>query len=290
VLPVTWTWKYQLSTATAWTDLLSTQHRIYTLLNDPTAPWAFLRVGVTNPYYPWTEALDLACTWARGATASIQAARMITSAINTLSGFSYEAATGGGVYTAPNPFGISFFNLTGFLRFANGVTPNPGGVVNCCDCATIVTTFANVIGCDLTETLLAPARGSTLTSFTCNKIITLNSTAGWAYPFPPANAFSYHEVAVPNPMLPSVIFDACLKVDSGDNPWDWTNPTVTHTAVLPAGMDFDMTTPPTAFPIATPFTDQTYRERLAQNTVAGIGACDWIGSRVNTMSGRRPLY
>jgi len=53
--------------------------------------------------------------------------------------------------------------------------------------------------------------------------------------FPPANRFAYHEVAWTGAFKHGdQIFDACLQADHSENPWDWTNPALPHTLLLPA--------------------------------------------------------
>jgi len=288
---VSWTWKYLAPGAVTYSDLLSTKHRIYTLLDIPTAPWS-LAPNRDSLYLPWTAALDYACNWANGATDRTGAATNITQTVNAGLGLTYESVSGYGVYTA-TVWWESQFRLTDFLNFVQGVTPNPGSVVNCTDCASIVTTFANLLGCSLTETLLAGTYSPHIpppqtTGFLCNEIITLGSTA-WAYPFSPANAFVFHEVATEqDPMVFNHVYDACLQVDSSGDPWAW--PTGTHTPALPVRMDFDTNPPPATYPIPTPYTAQTYRERLAQNSLAGVGACWQFGAWAGTRGGKRYFF
>lgn len=61
-----------------------TRHRIYTVLDVPTAPWTHTPFNPTNTQLPWAAALDRACDWVRGATAKDQAAKLITESIYAL--------------------------------------------------------------------------------------------------------------------------------------------------------------------------------------------------------------
>jgi hypothetical protein len=129
--------------------------------------------------------------------------------------------------------------------------------------------------------------------FYCNKIWAIGGT-DWSYPFPlkpyPYDVmFSYHEVAWTGASgANDRLFDACLRVDSGPNPWDWINPG-THTPHQPVDMVFTNSPLPTPLPLATPFTSLYYRERLAQNSAQGITACAPSGPFSGTQAGRRQV-
>jgi hypothetical protein len=86
------------------------------------------------------------------------------------------------------------------------------------------------------------------------------------------------------------LYDACLKVDSGSNPWNWTNPSApSHVPTLPLAMQFTTRGVSPVLPIPTPFTDASYRERLATNSAGGIESCKPQGARPYTQSGRRKV-
>jgi hypothetical protein len=120
-------------------------------------------------------------------------------------------------------------------------------------------------------------------SFACNSILAIGNTT-WNVPF--NYGFSYHEVAWTGAgSFTDELYDACLQVDAGPNPWG-AGP---HTAALPLDWPFTTRGTTPTLPIATPFTDTSYRERLAANTAAGIGICIPQGTWPYTNSGRRPL-
>jgi hypothetical protein len=132
--------------------------------------------------------------------------------------------------------------------------------------------------------------GRSLLRFDCNEIIAIGLTA-WGYPFagqPWAGSFNYHEVAWTSGIgFPDPLYDACLQIDSSSNPWDW--PGVTHAPALALKMPFTTKGVSPTLPIATPFADQSYRERLATNTATGIGRCVPRGPFPNTQSGHREV-
>jgi hypothetical protein len=226
---------------------------------------------------PWTDVLDYTCAWASGQTTVDGAAAAVTSRVYNSLGFKYENVAGASAYIDSTSPAMQQFYCTRFISFlASGTGVGPD--VNCMDCATIVTTFANSVGCNLTEsTMYTPnVPFTSFKSFACNEIMAIGFTA-WGYPFPGqpwVGKFTYHEVAwTPGIGYPDPLYDACLRVDSGSNPWDWTSPSVTHTPALPLKMPFTTQAMLPTFPIGTPFTDQSYRERLATNVAAGIGTC-----------------
>jgi hypothetical protein len=124
--------------------------------------------------------------------------------------------------------------------------------------------------------------------FDCNKIIPIGYTVS-NYPVSSGGVghFNYHEVAwTAATGYGDEIFDACLELDSSNDPWNWTAG-AGHTAVHPTNFPFTTQPLPTPLPIATPFAAQTYRERLATNTANGITKCMPYGQWPNTQSGRR---
>lgn len=282
---ISWAWQF-MPTGGSWTRLATSQHRIYALMQTPVMPWK-QSARPAETQLPWTEALDYACQWATEKTTMVDVVTAVSSKIYSGCDLKYDTTSGASKYTNPSQQHQQFlFELTQFLKLLKG-QPGNGKIVNCTDCATIVTTFSNILGTDVRASVM---RGSLLDqapiAFKCNKIQAIGYPT-WEYPFPPGNQFAYHEVAwTGNGGSRDNIFDACLKFDSSDDPWDW-NSSSGHTPVLPANFQFTSQTLPTPLPIRTPFSDQTYRERLAQNTATGIQACMSVGQFPHTQSGRR---
>jgi hypothetical protein len=278
---IQWTWYYQPSGG-SWTQICVTNHRIYALLSAPQTPWVQSPV-LSTTQLPWTDVLDYACQWAQGKKTAGDAAAAVTQQVNGGIGLVYDNTSGASKYTDT----ADHFLCTLFVAYLAG-TGGMGNVVNCTDCASIVTAFANVLGCNVfASTMLTPGGG-----FYTNKIIAVGGS-NWAYPFPgtPSEGiFSYHEVAWTGAgSYIDGLYDACLKVDSSGNPWDWTNPNLTHTPQLPLAMAFTTQGVSPTLPIATPFTDSSYRERLSRNSSVGIGRCVPRGAWAGTAGGRRPM-
>ncbi len=76
-----WRWQYRPAGGGAWTDFATTSHRIYVLLDIPTAPWV---QTPGSPQLPWTDVLDRACDWASLAMSRDEAAEKSPGACTTL--------------------------------------------------------------------------------------------------------------------------------------------------------------------------------------------------------------
>jgi len=235
-----WRWQYRLHPSSKWKDIAVTRHRIYVVLDVPTSPWQQAPYDPSNIQLPWTQVLDHSCIWALGATTVDEAASLVTRGINNLgpSLITYDSPGGGSShYSSANynwmtdTFINGDFNCTAFLdRLAGGA--GNGGYVNCSDCATIVSTFANVLGCDLWQSRMGIA------FFHLNDILGIGS-AVWEPPCQGVDGwsggFGYHEVAWENGCTADDdVFDACLQVDGDADPTDH----VSHTPLLPTDLRF----------------------------------------------------
>jgi len=194
-----WRWQFRATRRDRWTDFAITKHRIYTVLEIPNCPWQQFPFSERNTQLPWAEALEYACDWAVGAQEADQAAALITSNIYDL-GLSHVGYFDSSFYSCPN------FNCTGFLKLLNGELLTPH-VMNCSDCATVVSSFANLVGCNLMQIKLGPAK------FTTNLIRLI----GDLHETTPE--FSFHEVAWKGEVTDDGrIFDGCLQVDGDPQP------------------------------------------------------------------------
>jgi hypothetical protein len=216
-----WRWQYRPAGSGAWTDFATTSHRIYVLLDIPAAPWV---QTPGSPQLPWTEVLDRACDWASLAVSRNEAAERITRAVYGLgpSVIEYDCPGGGS-----SRYSLGSFDCTAFVERLNGGIGN-GRYVNCSDCATITSTFANVVGCDLWQSRME-------SGFALNEILAIGSAiwqtaCGWG-------SFNYHEVAwLGGCTQNDPVWDACLQVDGDADPT-----TAPHTPMLPVNLVFGAT-------------------------------------------------
>ena len=219
----TWRWQYRLNPGDPWTEFDVSHHRVYLVLDLPTAPWQQQPYQSTNVQLPWTEALDYACTWASLTSDEVGSASAVTRKVYELGPgtVSYDCPGGGSTHYANG-----VFNCTAFIERLKGGMGN-GYRVNCTDCATFVSTFANLLGCDLWQSRMF---GSS--SFGLNPMLGIGSNVwqpccGWS-------GFSYHEVPWKGGCTANdTIYDACLQVDGDVDPTS-----APHTALLPCNMRF----------------------------------------------------
>ncbi|MEZ0230974.1 MAG: hypothetical protein ACAI25_20310, partial [Planctomycetota bacterium] len=200
----------------------ATRHQIYTVLGgSKLSPW-----GTTSNEareMPFVAAVDEATvSFGWGAQTSSAALEGITRAVYSKKGLTYDTAAGASAYwdggaLESNDFAFADF-LTGLSR---------GRVVNCSDCANIVSTYSRSIGVDMKIAILG-------SDFRLNYIKGIGSSSwkkdifDWG-----GDAFSYHAVGTVS--NGQTVHDACLSVDDGPAPWSFE----TRTERLPVDMSLD---------------------------------------------------
>jgi len=217
----TWRWQYRRKKNDPWTDFATSEHRIYVLLEVPKGPWQQTPYTSGNTQLPWTDVLDRACVWAFAATSRDAAAEKVTQSVYGLgpSLVEYDCPNGGSSW-----YSGGAFNCSAFLDLLGG-GPGLGKYINCSDCATIVSTFANAVGCDLWQSRMGYY-------FDLNPLLAIGSSVwqtacNWG-------GFSYHEVAWKGGCTAAdPVWDACLQVDGDADPTS-----APHTPLLPVNLRF----------------------------------------------------
>jgi hypothetical protein len=208
VRDVNWRWLYSPA-AGKWFEFAVSHHRIYTVITRPKFPWKPDSTDRSDTQLPWAAALDHACAWAATATHVDDAATRITRKLNSLGHDSglvfYNNPNSGAInFTRQQPF---VFECSDFLQLLNGHKTLQGRAVNCDDCAAIVVTFANILGCDLNEGNMGPPK------FALKRHLRIGS------PSTGNGTFKYHNVAWKgNCGEDNEVFDACLQLDAAANP------------------------------------------------------------------------
>lgn len=166
---VKWQWQIKMPGADNWSDIEESTHTVFAVLAKPNLPW---REPVLNPQafedfptiknstqLPWTEVLEVACSWAKGSKTKEEAAAQIAQKVHSLGGIAttfHGVPTTIGYGTAGEYIdGKDVFYCSAFLRLLGGM-PERNPRFNCSDVATIVSTFANILGCDLSQVRLTP--------------------------------------------------------------------------------------------------------------------------------------
>lgn len=190
---IAWRWQFS-DQAELWTDFQTTHHRIYTVLARPSDPWEPKSREPSNIHQPWTGVLDYACRWAAGAEGNPDhAAELITKNF-------FELGEWLVTYGSGESYAFLKFDCTKFLELLNtGIGGNQ--TVNCDDCATVVSTFANILGCQLSQ--------SSLGLYFYTHPIVLIGAQEFAN-----TSFFYHSVAWKGLGTENdAVFDGSLKID-----------------------------------------------------------------------------
>jgi hypothetical protein len=197
-----WRWEYRVRSTDDWTRFDETTHRVYVLVDTPVEPW--------DDELPRAEVLDLACVWANGAKNVDEAASSITRAVYALGDPLAVPPLRLLRYQRTSTYAQGTFNISGFLRLLSGADDVPARV-NCDDCATIVSTFGNILGSNLSQSEMGDVFGT--------HHIRLIGKSKWTRP-----TFPRHAVAWKEPCLETdPVFDACLQVDGDNDPADHTH-------------------------------------------------------------------
>lgn len=199
-----WNWEFSTDSQT-WQTFQVTKHRVYVVLGLPTKPWRPKSRDSLNVQVPWTEALEWSCHWAAGVTRGDSLVKNLDLIASTLTRRVYALGKVSVTYASDSSFVDSKFDLTRFLSLLNG-EPTHSHTVNCDDCATIVSTFANLLGCDLWQSSMG-------LKFDTNPILQVGESQ-WA-----STTFLHHSAAWKGDCLEKdELFDAFLQVDGDRQP------------------------------------------------------------------------
>jgi hypothetical protein len=202
---IVWRWQFRVSGTENWIDFAITTHHIYTVLRVPKRPWSQVQ-NMSNTQLPWTEVLDCACEWAKAARNPDDAAEKIARQVNGLGRIYFDNCNYGSSHYSDG----NNFDCTALLSRIRGETGH-GPRVNCSDCAAVVSTFANSIGCDLEQSVMEPRKG--LRFFPLQEHLRIGLAGRMT------GGFIYHELAWEGQGRDQdEVFDACVQVDGDDEP------------------------------------------------------------------------
>ncbi len=175
--------------------------QMYALLGPPTFDEA------DSPYLPWVAVIDPALRDMSGVAPTEEAviSALVDYIYNDL-GIAYDTRYGASAYMSYRGWGwdSADFDMTAFLDRSNG------DIVNCSDCAGILSVHANMLGAYLGQSIISP-------SFSLNYILAIGGDEFTHCPFGPTSCgFSYHAVTSPDDS--DTIYDATLALDGDDDP------------------------------------------------------------------------
>lgn len=229
---IAFVWKYK-DANNEWVRIKTLLGNVYFIPHAPNPPWIINKDD--HNQNPWTDALDMVLGWGvRGMSDTVQIATQITKYINSSINFKYDIIKpdkNGDIYNRKGEFVgegggrtlLCEYDDLACTDFIKKVKDKQEIIGNCTDCATLVSTFSNLLGSDLYQIRF-------VAHFYCNKIKSIGFDNIWQYPFPQdkdgtylsvnntkaavKGAFSYHEIAFDGEGLHTdKIYDACLKVN-----------------------------------------------------------------------------
>jgi hypothetical protein len=163
--------------------------------------------GTMAPDLPWVAVVDAATRRIAGKAKDAATARaLLVQYVYEEMALSYDRKAGASHYTRYSGSGgwsVATFSLADFLKRSKG------SIVNCSDCASILATYANMIGAKLHYAIIG-------WSFDLNPILGIGATA-FGSPFDSGQlSFNYHAVTSPDATM--TIDDATLAVDGDMDP------------------------------------------------------------------------
>ena len=174
--------------------------RMYALYGGP----SFADEG--DLYHPWVAAIDAALRAIDGVEPEVEPVldALVSWVFNDL-GLVYDTRRGASAYTTyRGDWSEGHFYMSDFLgrRF--------GSVINCSDCAGILTSYANMLGTRLAYLII-------LENFDLNEILAIGQDRYTSCPFGPGGCgFSYHAVTTPDGG--AHIWDSTLALDGDEDP------------------------------------------------------------------------
>ena len=206
VYDVSYEWKFEARVPGGeWIPLeghILTEHRFYGLVDSPIFDYTSV------PHRAWVDVVHLVGSWVDGtASDPVGVGSAIVDGVFYDLGLMYDRERGASHYTDyPGRWEGASFELSRFLERADGST------INCSDAASIVSTFANMVGIDLRYHII---QHDFLDRFLLNYLHAI----GWDFAASPftsgRNAFRYHAVVGPPD---TTIFDATLALDGDGTP------------------------------------------------------------------------
>jgi hypothetical protein len=198
-------WHFEAKSASGWQSIpgatQTAKVRVYGTLGNTQ--------GTSVPNLPWVAVVDAATKEIGGKTSDpVEIRKMLVRLVYEDFGLGYDRKSGASAYTnyiggGSSSWVAARFELGAFL------TRSRGSTVNCTDCASILSTYANMVGVRLHYAIIG-------WNFSLNPILGIGATAPGS-PFDSGRmGFSYHAVTTPDST--TTIDDATLALDGDSDP------------------------------------------------------------------------
>lgn len=200
---VTLSWHFEAKGDGGWSTIVGSKHsaklKVYGVLGN--------EIGDSAPNLPWIAVVDAATKEIAGKTKDpAEVRKMLVRLVYEDFALTYDRKSGASAYT-------TYFGGSGWsnARFDLGafLARSRGNVVNCTDCASILSTYSNMVGSKLHYAIIG-------WNFSLNPIQGIGATMPGS-PFDSGRmSFSYHAVTTPD--ATKTIDDATLAVDGDGDP------------------------------------------------------------------------
>jgi len=218
-----WTFEVRDEATGEWAAIpgrVQTAHRFYGLVAEPTFDYT------SGTHRPWVDVVDQVAAWHDGTNADADAVggAIVAGVFNDL-GLQYDRRRGASAYTryTSRGYGDAVFDLSRFQELGLGNT------INCTDAASIVSSYANMVGIDFRYHIIRHASAG---GFLLNYLQGIGSADFAFSPFESGrNSFSYHAIVGGDLTTSYTVFDATAAVDGDDDP-----SSAPHTQLLVQGM------------------------------------------------------
>jgi hypothetical protein len=204
-------WHFEVRDGGSWKEIpgasQSTKIKVYGVLGN--------ELGTAVPNLPWVTIVDAVTKEIGGKTKDpVEIRKMLVRFVYEDFGLSYDRKSGASAYTnyvgtGGSSWTKASFDLSSFVKFKSPGVRAKGNIVNCTDCASILSTYANMVGVKLHYAIIG-------WNFGLNPILGIGATTPGS-PFDSGRmGFSYHAVTTPNST--TTIDDATLALDGDSDP------------------------------------------------------------------------
>jgi len=193
------TWQWQVKDGNEWIDATVTGNEIAVTLAKPTEPWTRSET-IQGRELPWWEVMRRACFVASGAKTPQEAATKLAETIyGVWGGMFYEWGPSNTYASDAGTVADHWFDCARFLRLIDG--EKEPVFVDCSDLASALSTFANILGCNLKQVFVGGI-------ITANRVLP-SGHLNWRGRL----KFGIHEFTIEEGQASDrLVWDGCLKL------------------------------------------------------------------------------
>jgi hypothetical protein len=213
-----WDWHFANSNASDLQHFAASELLLFVTIGPPRPPWSPEITTAPDLVTPWPTALALACLWARGATTTRDAARMIAQQVIALGDAAPAVRLQYSAVRAPRYRGSivmpMWFDCELFIADMNGPVPASPLGANCIELTAIIVSFANLLGCSLSCLIID---GPKCGVFSLNRVLPLGQQND-KYMRDFANHLIAVEPSTSGNLSDALVYDATQKISMEADP------------------------------------------------------------------------